>query len=221
MIGWLGRILARGGVSAGATARPRSDPAAFAAYLGTRAAFVAQKTVLDYCAVKFGRHWEKAQADPAFAEALAACRWAVFWPAGGDLFVAGATWVQPHAAHPARLLDRLATLVPQALDAAGAPPARPDRADAERQIRLRLAALATEPAPRMATMKLAAAAPLLATLPVHPDQRVGEEPAIVGGLRMNFLAMVQDLERAFDPVPLAAALEALPDPAPVAATAPA
>jgi hypothetical protein len=216
MIGWLGRILGGQGAAA-----KRADPAAFAAYLGTRAAFVAQKTVLDYCAVKFGRHWEKAQADAAFAEALAACRWAVFWPAGGDLFVAGAAWLQPLASEPARMIDRLADLVPRALDAAGAAAGGPDRAEAERQIRLRLAALATEAPPRVATMKLAAAAPLLATLPVHPDQRVGEEPAIVGGLRMNFLAMVQDLERAFDPAPLAAALQAMPDPASAAAAAPA
>jgi hypothetical protein len=209
MTGWLARVFGGGPRSARRHAG-RADPAALAHFLGTRAAFVAQKTVLDYCGVKFGRHWDKAQRDPAFAEALAACRWAVFWPAAGDMFVAAGAWLLPQAPAPARLLDALAALAPAALDAAGARRGGGDRADSEGAIRLRLTALATDPPPRIATMSLAAAKPLLETLPVHPDQRAGEDPAILGGLRMNFLAMVQDMERAFDPAPLAGALDGGP-----------
>ncbi len=53
---------------------------------------------------------------------------------------------------------------------------------------------------------LLAEQPLLATIPVHADQRVGETPAIRGALRFHMVSTQQEMERAFLPGPLAARL---------------
>jgi hypothetical protein len=207
----------RGVFRPGALAPGRADPAVFRQFLGSRAAFVAQKTVMDYCGVKVGVQWQAAQADPAFAAALSACRWAVFWPSAADLTLAAGRWLLPHARHPDRLALALGELGAAALEEAGAHGDPAARADAVAALRRRLAGLPVEPPVGPATMVLAAGPVLLETLPIHPDQRRDERPAILGGLRMNFLAMLQDMERAFDPLALAQALEAHPAPGPAEA----
>jgi hypothetical protein len=55
-------------------------------------------------------------------------------------------------------------------------------------------------------LPLLAEAPLLATLPIHPDQRIGETPAIRGALRFHIVTTQQEMERAFDASNLAANL---------------
>jgi hypothetical protein len=181
----------------------RDDPGAFRQFLGSRAAFVAQKTVMDYCGVKLGVNWQKAQGEPGFAAALGACRWAVFYPAAADLTLAAARWLLPHA-QPMPLAAAMARLGEAALREAGAAGGPEALENAALALRARLLALPDEPPVGPATMALAAAQPLLDTLPIHPDQRKGERVAILGGLRMNLVAMCQDMERAFDPAPLAA-----------------
>lgn len=195
----------------GALPQGRADPAVFASFLGSRAAFVAQKTVMDYCGVKFGVQWPRLQADPEFAAALGHCRWAVFWPAASDLTLAAGRWLLPHAAHPERLAESLGRLGAAALEEAGSAGDPADRAAATLALRARLATLPHEAPLGPAQMALAAGTVLLETIPVHPDQRKGERAAILGGLRMNLIAMVQDMERAFDAAPLAAVIEAAAD----------
>ena len=47
-------------------------------------------------------------------------------------------------------------------------------------------------------LPLLAEAPLFATLPIHPDQRKGETPAIRGALRFHVVSTQQEMERRFD-----------------------
>ncbi|WP_270938723.1 hypothetical protein, partial [Falsiroseomonas oryzae] len=69
-----------------------------------------------------------------------------------------------------------------------------------------LALLQAEPPRSADRLALLAEAPLLATLPIHPDQRVGETPAIRGALRFHIVSSQQEMERTFDAPALAAAL---------------
>jgi hypothetical protein len=192
----------------------RDDPAVFRLFLGTRAAFITQKTVLDYCEVKLGRNWQQARTEPRFAEVLEHCRWAVFFPAAGDLTLAAARWLAPHASAHA-LAIAMAELGEAALrEAAQGGPAEAIEAGVA-MLRARVLELPDSPAlPGPDTMTLAAAQPLLETLPIHPDLRKGERVAILGGLRMNLLAVYQNMERAFDAPALAARLVAPPGPPP-------
>lgn len=193
----LGRILTR----------PQSAAAAeLGEFLRAQGAYVAQKTVLDYCRVKAGRHETKLFSEPAFRAALDHCRWQVFFGALADVTAAAEAWLRPHAgAAPAALVEPLARLHDAAL-MADPPPEAEREAIAGFSIRAHLAGLQFAPPQRSHEMPLLAEAPLFATLPIHPDQRPGEAPSIRGALRFHLVSARQEMERRFDPAGLAAAL---------------
>jgi hypothetical protein len=191
--------------------RARSaDPDRFAGFLARQGAFVAQKTVLDYCRVKAGRQERQLFASPAFDAALRHCRWSVYLAALADVTALAEAWLRPTVggrAEEAALAMALVALHARAL-ATETPPA--DQAEAVRAARAalpgHLAGLQLA-APRPAnTLPLLAEAPLFATLPIHADQRRGEEPAIRGALRFHIVAAQQEMERGFDRDGLAARL---------------
>ncbi|MBY0336285.1 MAG: hypothetical protein K2X11_06705, partial [Acetobacteraceae bacterium] len=64
---------------------PRDEPALLGQFLHAQSAFVAQKTVLDYCRVKAGRHEKRLFGDADFQAALLHCRWEVFLAALSDV----------------------------------------------------------------------------------------------------------------------------------------
>lgn len=193
-------------------AGPSADPAAFAVFLGRWGAFVAQKTVMDYCGVKLGVNWDKALAEPDFAAALSACRWRVYLAAQGDLAALAEAWLRPHAAGREPALAAVLARSAAAAVAAAGPPAHLAAAAeaAQAGYGARLARRQRAPPQPADTLVLDAAPVLLETLPIHPDLRRGEQPAILGGLRMNLLAAQAAMERRFAPAPLAAALLAGP-----------
>ncbi|MFQ3623260.1 MAG: hypothetical protein SNJ73_06910, partial [Acetobacteraceae bacterium] len=93
--------------------RPRrsSDPADLARFIGRWGAFVAQKTVLDYCGVKLGVNWQKAQEEPEFAALLRDCRWRVYFAAQGDVAALVESRLRPMmVGREAALADALAAM---------------------------------------------------------------------------------------------------------------
>ncbi len=187
---------------------PPDDPIRYGDFLGARAAFVAQKTVLDYCRVKAGREEARIFADPDFLSALTHCRWRVYLGALSDVAALAEAWLRPHCAGREAALIEALVAWHRAILAASPPPESQAEAAAGAAIALpgRLAGLQLQP-PRAANrLPLESEAPLFATLPVHPEQRPGEAVAIRGALRFHIVATQQDMERGFRPVPLAAAL---------------
>jgi hypothetical protein len=188
-----------------------ADPDAFGTFLGARGAFLAQKTVLDYCAVKLGVNWHSALEDPVFTVPLAACRWRTYLAAQGDVAALAEAWLRPHAAEPTKLVAPLAALAEAAIRGFGVPAEFAEEADkAIAGLGPRLARLQLGPPHSALDLPMEAAPVLLETLPIHPDLRKGETPAILGGLRMNLVSSQQEMERGFAPEPLAAALAAPP-----------
>lgn len=183
-----------------------ADPAALGEFLRAQGAYVAQKTVLDYCRVKAGRHETRLFAEPVFRAALDHCRWQVFFGALADVTAAAEAWLRPHAgATPAALIEPLARLHDAAL-MADPPPEEELAAVAGFSIRAHLGGLQTAPPQRSHEMPMLAEAPLFATLPIHPEQRLGEAPSIRGALRFHLVSARQEMERRFDPARLAVAL---------------
>ncbi len=181
------------------------DPGAFAEFLRRQAAFVAQKTVIDYCRVKSGRHERQIFANADFQAALGHCRWQVYLAALCDVAAVAEGWLRPHAAgREGALAEALVRMLDAALVAE--PPPEEEREAAE-AIRLsfprHLAELQRAPPVAAHRMPLRCDAPLFATLPIHADQRVGETPAIRGALRFHIVSTQQEMERRFDPVGLA------------------
>jgi hypothetical protein len=196
---WFGRLLGR---------RRSVSPADLEIFLGRHGAFVAQKTVLDYCRVKAGRQEHMLFADPEFRAALDHCRWQTFAASVGDLCALAEAWLRPHAAGAEpRLAASLAAIGARLLGTGEAPAAeRASLAATAEALPMHLARMQAAPPRPAHRMALLAEAPLLATLPIHPDQRIGETPAIKGALRFHVIACQQEMERAFDAPGLAAAL---------------
>ncbi|MFN7307956.1 MAG: hypothetical protein ACK5TQ_15450, partial [Acetobacteraceae bacterium] len=74
---------------------PSQEPGAFGEFLHRQGAFVAQKTVLDYCRVKVGRNEKAFFGNPDFQAALNHCRWEVFLAAQSDVVALAEAWLRP------------------------------------------------------------------------------------------------------------------------------
>jgi hypothetical protein len=187
-----------------------ASPAALEAFLAAQAAFVAQKTVYDYCRVKAGRREVEMFADPDFQAALTHCRWQTFAGSAQDVTAMAEAWLRPHApGREAALAVALARIGGAVMDAAPAPAEERASLDASREALARHLVQLQDSPPRAAhKLPLLAEAPLLATIPIHPEQRIGETPAIKGALRFHMVSAQQEMERRFDPAALAAALTA-------------
>ncbi|MFM2147717.1 MAG: hypothetical protein RLZZ187_23 [Pseudomonadota bacterium] len=189
--------------------RPRSGaPGEFQTFLDRQAAFVAQKTVLDYCRVKAGLRERQMFANPEFQAALVHCRWQTFAGAVQDVTALAEAWLRPHAAgREAQLAAALAAVGARILADAPVPPEEADSlTGAAAALERHLSDLQDAPPRSADRLPLLAEAPLLATLPIHPDQRIGETPAIRGALRFHIVTTQQEMERAFDAPALAANL---------------
>ena len=180
--------------------RREASPEALGRFLHAQAAYVAQKTVLDYCRVKAGRSEKQLFADPDFQAALAHCRWQVFFAALTDVTALIEAHLRPHA--PGREGALAAALAPlHAAALLSEPPPAEELASAEAArgtLPHHLAGLQAEPALPAHRLPLLAEPVLFATLPIHSDQRQGESLAIKGALRFQIVSTQQELERRFD-----------------------
>lgn len=196
-IGALGRILAP---------RGSAEPADLGEFLRARGAYLAQKTVFDYCRVKSGRQEQLLFANPDFRAALEHCRWQVFFAALVDVTAMAEAWLRPHAPDQhAALAEALARLHDAALLVEPPPDSERDQASGL-PVRAHLAALQLAAPQSAHEMAILAEAPLFATLPIHADQRIGEAPYIRGALRFHLVSAQQEAERRFDAPRLAARL---------------
>ncbi len=180
--------------------QPESTPEALGDFIARRGAYVAQKTVIDYCKVKSGRQEKALFSDADFQTALEHCRWQTYIAALGDVTALAEAWLRPHAqGREAALAEALAQLHDTALHSESPPQdSRQAAATAPDALRRRLAEYQDQ-APYPANhLPLMADGPLFATLPVHAEQRTGETPAIRGALRFHMVSTQQEMERAFD-----------------------
>jgi hypothetical protein len=191
--------------------RPKiAEPAALERFVERYAAYLAQKTAIDYCRVKAGRQEREMFADADFIAALTHCRWQTFAPGVADVLAMVEAWLRPHAGGgdaDAALAASLARIGGAILDRAAAPPAERDTLDAVREgLERHLAQLQQAPPLGADRLPMRSEAPLLAAIPIHPDQRAGETPSIRGALRFHLVSAQQELERGFEPAALASRL---------------
>lgn len=181
------------------------EPADLALFLRRQGAFVAQKTVMDYCRVKAGRNERHYFEEENFSAALRHCRWRVYLGAMADVTALAEAWLRPHVAgHAGRLAERLAAQHAAIVSAESPPPEEVEAvAEAIAALPVYLSRLQLAAPYSAHRLPLLAQAPLLATLPIHPDQRKGEEPAITGALRFHIVSTQQEMERGFAPELLA------------------
>jgi hypothetical protein len=183
---------------------PSQEPQAFGAFLHRQGAFVAQKTVLDYCRVKIGRNEKDFFGNADFMAALNHCRWQVFLTAQSDVMALAEAWLRPFWPGQEQVLLECLVALHADFMANEAPPAEEKEAFSASLIALpgHLAGLQLAAPHDARTLPLLAEAPLFATLPIHADQRKGEGPSIRGALRFHMVSTQQEMERGFDPAGL-------------------
>ena len=188
-----------------------SEPADFEVFIRRQGAFVAQKTVLDYCRVKLGRSEKAYFENQDFVAALRHCRWQVYLGAMADVTALAEAWLRPHVADQRSLLAEGLSLLHATILSSENPPSEesPSLTAAIAALPGHLAGLQLAAPFGAHKLPLQAEAPLLATLPIHPEQRIGEAPAIRGALRFHIVSTQQEMERNFDAKPLAHNLIAL------------
>jgi len=180
---------------------PSQEPQAFGAFLHRQGAFVAQKTVLDYCRVKIGRNEKDFFGNADFMAALNHCRWQVFLTAQSDVMALAEAWLRPLWPGQEQILLKHLVSLHAAIMAKEEPPEVEKQAFMASLTALpgHLAGLQLAPPHSALSLPLLAEAPLFATLPIHADQRKGEGPSIRGALRFHIVSTQQEMERGFDP----------------------
>jgi hypothetical protein len=172
-----------------------SDRQALADFMDSRAAFLCQKCVVEFCRVRAGVYWQKLFSEADFQEKLRQSRWQSYPPAFAMVaeMVEGAT--RPHAGQRQRRL-------PAALEAVAAEVFQrypiPDGApadfwdDALVLVRERLQATQAGPPRPVKDMTSPSARMIFEALPLHQEIVTHDFDYIRNNLRMNLLRFHED-----------------------------
>ena len=174
---------------------PVRDMEALGAFMDARAAFLAQKCVVEFCRVRAGVYWQKLFAEAEFQQALTKARWQSYPPAFGMI----AELVEAALRETAGLRQRR---LPGALQSVagdvfarypvpeGAPPDFWD--DAMSLVRERLDATQAGPPRPVREMPDPLARMVFAALPLHGDIVTHDCDYIFNFLRMNLLRVHEE-----------------------------
>lgn len=184
-------------------------------FIATRAAFVAQKSAVDYCRGKTGLMSRALFEEKVFRDALDVCRWESFAATLGDILILTEGFLRTTAPQTAR--DRLqragaalAEFYPAILASYPLPAHRADKGwkDAEAEFAIRFAAARTAPPGEPTQVAFHSAMRMFETLPIHSSMRQFDEEIVHGAVRFRMVAAYQELTRRADPEKLVAALAA-------------
>jgi hypothetical protein len=190
---------------------PVADAAALADFLAEETAYVAQRTVLEYCRARTGLNWDKLFQEAPFLASFEVCRWDAYGLMLGD--VAELALIQlrrADLAEPASLVPGLLAACRGALLRHPVPAHQASWDQALDRIAEHLArVLLAEPHP-VHLVGIASANQVFDWLPIHPDLRRHDRDMFRNSVRFALLRVHDDMTRRFDRPALAAALAAVP-----------
>ena len=176
-------------------ATPIADRSALGRFMDSRAAFLAQKCVVEFCRVRAGVNWQKLFEEDDFQRALAQSRWRSYPPA----FAMVAEMVEAALREPAGLGQRR---LPAALEAVAAdvfaayavPQGESETfwQSALDEVRERLAATQSGPPRPVREMPDPLARRIFDALPLHRTVVTNDYDYIFNNLRMNLLRAHED-----------------------------
>lgn len=191
-------------------AAPCRSPAELAALLAGEAAFVGQKTVMEFCRLRAGCSWNRLAGGEEFQAIVERSRWRSFLVILGDVAEIAQILLRQQGALAAAGPERLGPVVREALLFHGVPPIEGDwRAEGdELERRLARALLA---APRPVHLLGERSGPLVfEALPFRTDLGRLDRDYVVNAVRFALCGVHQRLERRIDVPALARALAAAP-----------
>jgi len=188
---------------------PIATPEALEAFLDSRAAFMAQKCVFEYCRARSGALSMKLFKEQAFLEALHHSRWTSYSLVYCDVAEAVEGVLRPHAVGSVReLAEALVHMGERTFASHGLPEGAPDDfwTGAVERLETRLAqAQLHAPRPVRDIPKTEIEA-VLATLPIHPSIRGHDFELLQNHLRINLVRIYEDFLAIADPARLGAQL---------------
>lgn len=175
--------------------QPIGSAAELADFMDSRAAFLAQKSIVEFCRVRAGVYWQKLFSEKEFQAALNHSRWRAY-PA---CYAIVAEMVEGALREPAGSRQRglpaalekvaLASFSKYAVPE-GSPPAFWE--DAAELTRQRLAATQTGPSRPVREIPEPLARTVFEAVPIHPDLLTNDYDYIFNFLRMNLLRAHED-----------------------------
>ena len=165
------------------------------AFLDSRAAFMAQKCVVEYCRARSGVLSMKLFKEPAFRAALHHSRWTTYALVYCDIAEMVEGVLRPYAGGKLnRLAERLAHLAERTFASHGLPEGAPEDFWSEAVARLeRRLALAQLHAPRpVRDIPKTEIEAVLASLPIHPSLRGEDFELLQNNLRINLVRIYED-----------------------------
>jgi hypothetical protein len=178
-------------------------------FLAAQTAYVAQRSVIEYCKARTGLNWDKLFLEELFLERLEVCRWEAYAVVLAE--VAELTLIRLRrdgAADPDTYLPGLVAAAHAALVRHPVPGHRTSWADAADAIERHLArALLAAPRP-VHLLGLHSADAIFDLLPIHADLRPEDREMFQNSVRFAICGVFDAMARCFDVAALEAALPA-------------
>jgi hypothetical protein len=191
--------------------RSRSPPVTTASelaeFLGAQTAYIAQRSVIEYCRARTGLNWEKLFAEPSFLDHLEVCRWEAYAVVLAEVAeLALIRLRRDGAADPKAYLPGLVAAAHAALLRHPVPGHRATWADAAEAIERHLArAVLAAPRP-VHLLGLHSADAIFDLLPIHADLRPQDREMFQNSVRFAICGAFDATARCFEVPALEAAL---------------
>lgn len=169
-------------------------------FLTEQAAFVAQKSAIDYCRGKTGLFAPALFEEKTFVDALTICRWEAFAAAAADVLIITEGLLRPSAGPATEAVAAsLRAFYPKMLMDQGQPEHRAKGwDDAIAAFGERFDRAAHEPPRPAAEVGLHTARRLFETLPIHENMRTRDEEVVHGAVCFRMVAFRQRLDQRLD-----------------------
>lgn len=175
---------------------PIADAAGLADFIDARAAFMAQKCVVEFCRVRSGVYWQKLFSEKEFQAELAKSRWLSYPPAYAMVAEMTEGVLRPAAGIRQRKLPGiLANVARQTFSKYKVPEGMADDfwTEAAGLVEARLAATQAGPPRPVRNIPDPTARLVFDALPMHKDIVTNDYDYIFNNLRMNLLRAHEDL----------------------------
>ena len=189
---------------------PITDRAGLVDFIESRAAFVVQKSIMDYSRARSGPFFTSLLKEEPFRQAVAWSRWTLY-PTGlamvGEMVDA---FARSGGAAPVASAEGVARLAAAAMDVHAADQEIGTEAWAAARAELidTLERLSGRPPKPVKDMPLAYWEHVFANMPIHENRREGDSEVVRNHLRSNLCAMYAELEKRITPGRLAALVTA-------------
>ena len=176
-------------------------------FLAAQTAYVAQRTVLDYCRARTGLNWSKLIHERAFLDSLEICRWEAYAEVLAE--VAELTLIllrRQSPVEPQAYLQGVAAAADAALRRHPVPGHRTGWEDASAAIERHLAQSLLAPPRAVHLTGFGAADAIFARLPIHADLRREDRPMFRNSMRFALCRVFDEMMHRIDVAALAKAL---------------